>query len=439
MWWRASWVGRLAPHAEAGVLRRLSERRQWRKLANYLWVESLMARGSKRLWGGKPYWLTIDPTNFCQLQCPFCPTGANRGVRDKANMTLEHFTRFMERVGPAAIHVDFMNWGESLLNKQLPEMVACAKSHGAEVKLDANFNDVSEETIERLILSKVDVLSLSIDGLTQETYERYRKGGRLDKVLANLELLTRKRKELRSDTPRIVWQFLVFRHNEHEAPRAEAFAKARGADQVSLVAPFLPNEPGYLWHWSARSPEYQMYKLPEEKPSQAELARVASDPHAKKTPSALAFHARRFTPSQVLSARAFWSSMKEVRSLAQAKRALSRLAQAASAARRKGSIPFQIAAERPICKWPWAGMALNPNGSVSPCCSVEDQSDDFGDVFTRGWSSLWNGKNYRRARAHVARTLKGKAGPVADSDHVCERCTAIGYANFRFPPGWEDK
>jgi MoaA/NifB/PqqE/SkfB family radical SAM enzyme len=439
MWWRADWVRRAAPHAEAGVLRRLTEEKRWRKLANYLWVETLMARGARRLWGGKPYWLTIDPTNFCQLQCPFCPTGANRGVRDKANMTLEHFARFMETVGPTAIHVDFMNWGESLLNKSLPEMVAVAKSYGAEVKLDANFNDVSEETIERLVLSKLDVLSLSIDGLTQETYERYRKGGRLDKVLANLETLARKRRELRSETPRVVWQFLVFRHNEHEAAGVEAFAKARGADQVSLVAPFLPNEPGYLWHWSARDPRYQMYKLPDEKPSQAELARVAADPHAKKTPSALAFHARRFTPGQILGPKALLSSLRGVRGLADARRALTRAAKAAASSRRAGRVPFQNAAERPICKWPWAGMALNPNGSVSPCCSVEDQNDDFGNVFTHGWAALWNGPRYRRARAHVARTARGRAGPIADSDHVCERCTAIGYANFRFPPGWEER
>lgn len=428
---------KLIPHAERGVIERLWREKRWRKLANYVWVEFLLARGSRFMWGGRPYWLTIDPTNFCQLQCPFCPTGANRGVRDKASMTLQHFERFMERVGPTAIHVDFMNWGESLLNKNLPEMIACAKRHGAEVKLDANFNDVSPETIERVILSKLDVLSLSIDGLEQDTYARYRKGGDLAKVLANLGALVRKRAELRSAGPRIVWQFLVFRHNEHEVPRVEAFAKERGVDQVSLVSPFLPNEPGYLWQWSARAPEYRMYDLPKEAPPEGELARVAADPHAKKTAATLSLRARRFRAGQLLRPSAIWASLSEARGLDELKRAVARLASAASAARRAGAVPFRKAAERPICKWPWAGMALNPDGSASPCCSVEDQGDDFGDAFKSRWGALWNGPKYRAARAHVARAARGQAAPIADSDHVCERCTAIGYANFRLPPGWE--
>ncbi|HXT01913.1 MAG TPA: radical SAM protein, partial [Elusimicrobiota bacterium] len=111
---------RFCPHAERDVSARLWREGRRRKLLNYLWVEFLLARGSARLWGGKPYWLTVDPTNFCQLHCPFCPTGANRGVRTKSEMTLEHFELLMERLGPTLVHVDMINWGESLLHKRLP-------------------------------------------------------------------------------------------------------------------------------------------------------------------------------------------------------------------------------------------------------------------------------------------------------------------------------
>jgi len=433
----------LFPHAEAAVARRLRRLGLWRKLANYLWVEFLIGRGSARMWGGKPYWLTIDPTNFCQLHCPFCPTGANRGVRGKSSMSLEHFKKFLDLVGPCVIHMDMMNWGESLLNKSLPDMIAHAKRYGIEVRLDANFNDVSEETIEKLILSGLDVLSVSIDGISQETYGRYRVGGNLDRVLANLEALTRRRRELGRTTPHIIWQFLVFRHNEHEAGAVEAFAHARGVDQVSFVAPFLPNEPGYLWEWSARSPNFRLYPLPEKEPAPREMERARDSVHVKKNPSSEAFHARRFQARHLLSWPYVSGALAQARGLEGVAAALWRRAgEVVSQARASGTgldaAPFSGAkgGVRAVCKWPWAGMAVNPNGSVSPCCSIESESDDFGNAFTRGWGRLWNGPKYRASRRHVRRYVQNRRGVLPHSDHACERCTAIGYANFKFPISW---
>lgn len=433
MWTSTSWFKRLFPHAEALVAERLRARRQWRKLANYLWVEFLLARASTRLWGGKPYWLTIDPTNFCQLQCPFCPTGANRGVRDKATMDFAHFERFMEAAGPCAVHIDFMNWGESLLNKRLPEMIAVAKRYGAEVKLDANLNDASAQLLERLVLSRLDCLSVSVDGLTQQTYGRYRVGGRLDRVLANLKTISRLRRELNSATPLIIFQFLVFRHNEHEVPQVEAFARAHGADRASLVSPFMPSDPAYLWEWMAKDERWQMYRRPESAPPAVERELAARAAHVKNIPAAAAFHARRFKPAQTLRLSALCGLLRQARLPRDCPRIVSRLLAAVLDARRKAAIPYRGEAQ-PLCKWPWAGLALNPDGAISPCCSVEDQNDDFGNAFQKGLGAIWNGRLYRRARRHVARYAAGRAAADPAADHVCERCTAIGHANFRFPP-----
>jgi len=418
---------RLCPEADERVAARLWRERRWRKLLNYLWVEFLLARGSARLWGGKPYWLTIDPTNFCQLHCPFCPTGADRGVRDKASMSLAHFEKIMRVLGPAAVHLDLMNWGESLLHKDLPEMIACAKRHGVEVRLDANLNDVSEAALERLILSGLDVLSASMDGLSPETYGRYRAGGSFEKALGNLRALIRKRRELGRANPWIIWQFLVFRHNEHEVERVEAFAREVGVDQVGLTPASLPDEPAYLWEWMARDERFRRYALPASEPPAERRESARSAAHVKKTPSSLAFHARRFDPKELLTPRRLLDALRWQDLPALAARIRAVRAQAERPAAAAGS------AGRRVCKWPWAGVAVNPNGSVSPCCSVEDQSDDLGNVFTQSWSSLWSGSAYRRARRHVRRYVRGETDARPGSSHVCERCTIIGRANFQFP------
>lgn len=420
----ASWRGRafswLCPHGDIALAYALWRRGAYRKWLNYLLVEFQLARGHA-ISLGKPYWLTIDPTNFCQLQCPFCPTGAGRGVRTKASMSLDHFRRFLGLAGPCAIHMDLMNWGEPLLNKDVPEMIACAKSHGIEVKLDCNLNDVTEDVARRLIASGLDILSVSIDGASQETYEQYRIGGKLEKVLENLRLLVRLRKE-RGSGPKLIWQFLVFKHNEHEVERARELAREIGVDDVSFVAPFMPNEPAVLGAWLSDRGDYQLYPAPSERSGASPRSVVKIE----EIPSLVSFRARRFQPSD----------MRAVSYLARnAEPALWRRAweSRGSAAPQAPATPYAAPAQ-PLCKWPWAGMTVNPNGSVSPCCSVEDESDDFGNLWSGGLSGLWNGGRYRRARRHVRRYSQGRAAVQPLSDHVCERCTAIGYANFKFPP-----
>lgn len=423
----------LLPHAEARVVRRLLDERRYRKLVNYLWVQGLMGAGSTRMWGGYPYWLTLDPSNFCQLHCPFCPTGANKGIRDKSQMDFDHFAKFIDRVGPYVIRMELMNWGESLFNRRLPDMIAAAKRHGIALELHENFNNVTEHTIEQLVRSGLDILSISIDGLTQETYEAYRVGGNLQRVLGNFDALVRKRAELGSATPRIVWQYLVFRHNEHEVDRVEAFARARGADEVRIKAPYLPTEARFLAAWMPRDPRFQLYPLPEE------AAALEGQPRPSPTKpirSATALRARRFRPRLLLAP----SRLRRIVAMVRSPRDLGRAATmvgalVATSFRPRALRGEAIIREKPgdtpgFCEWPWAGMTVNPNGAVSPCCAIEDQDDDFGNVFAEPWQHLWNGRDYRAARRHVRRYAAGRAGIEVDSDHPCVRCSLIGNIKF---------
>jgi radical SAM protein with 4Fe4S-binding SPASM domain len=82
--------------------------------------------------------------------------------------------------------------------------------------------------------SGLDRLIISIDGTTQETYQQYRVGGRLDKVLEGAKNIVKWKKELNSRTPFIIFQFLVVRHNEHQIEEVKALAKEIGVDDVWL-------------------------------------------------------------------------------------------------------------------------------------------------------------------------------------------------------------
>ena len=82
--------------------------------------------------------------------------------------------------------------------------------------------------------SGLDRLIISIDGTTQEVYEQYRKGGKLEKVLEGARNILHWKKELKSSTPHIIFQFLVVKPNEHQVAEVHALAKTLGVDQVVL-------------------------------------------------------------------------------------------------------------------------------------------------------------------------------------------------------------
>ncbi|MBI3582259.1 MAG: hypothetical protein HY098_09355, partial [Nitrospinae bacterium] len=65
--------------------------------------------------------------------------------------------------------------------------------------------------------SGLDRLIISIDGTTQETYEHYRVGGELQKVIEGTKNILTWKKKLRSKKPYVIFQFLVVRPNEHQA------------------------------------------------------------------------------------------------------------------------------------------------------------------------------------------------------------------------------
>src|SRR5204863_3220994 len=84
---------------------------------------------------------------------------------------------------------------------------------------------------------------VAIDGARQETYERYRVGGRLERVLANVDLLRAAKVRAGSAHPRIVLECHVFPWNGDDVPAVETLGRARGLE----VRVFKGDVPGAEW------------------------------------------------------------------------------------------------------------------------------------------------------------------------------------------------
>ena len=188
----------------------------------------------------RPLKLTFDPTNYCQLRCPLCPTGARIQDRDRGRAQIHVFEHLMEEVGDYVFLIDFFNWGEPLLNERVEELIALASRRSIVTFMSSNLSvPMSDTRLRRLVQSGLNQLIVSLDGATPETYGTYRRLGRFDLVLQNMKRLLAIRKELGVTLPVVNWQFLVFRFNEHEIETVREMARDMGVDSVTFRAPFL--------------------------------------------------------------------------------------------------------------------------------------------------------------------------------------------------------
>jgi hypothetical protein len=117
---------------------------------------------------------------------------------------------------------------------------------------------------------------VSLDGVTQESYSKYRRKGDIALVRENTMRIQRARQRLGRATPKIVWQFLVFRHNEHEIEQARALHKEWGADEFIAGGAEMPLEPHNEGFEPSTIPAYNIYHP--DHPLQKEAERqLASD------------------------------------------------------------------------------------------------------------------------------------------------------------------
>jgi MoaA/NifB/PqqE/SkfB family radical SAM enzyme len=209
----------------------------------------------------RPVLLVIDPTNTCNLRCPFCPTGQRKKAQAPSFMPLEKFDRIMRTLKPYLSSVNFANWAEPLLHKDVYGMIASAKRHNdAYCSLSSNFHAFNERDAEKMVRSGLDYLIVAMDGMDQTSYERYRRGGSLDKVLENIRTLVTVKKAMKSRKPFIEWQYLVFKHNEKDMRRAVKLREELGVDMLKFKSAWIYGIGQNYDAWAPENRKFNRYE-----------------------------------------------------------------------------------------------------------------------------------------------------------------------------------
>jgi radical SAM protein with 4Fe4S-binding SPASM domain len=171
---------------------------------------------------GMPLAAGIEITNHCNLKCPECSSGSDILTRTRGFMTEKLFDRFISEAGPYLFNINLYFQGEPMIHPLFFNFVE--KCGRFKVTVSTNGHFLTGENSRKLAESCIKKLIISLDGMNDETYSRYRVGGDLKKVIAGIRDISKELSRVRSSM-KFEIQFLVNRYNESQIPAAEQFAK----------------------------------------------------------------------------------------------------------------------------------------------------------------------------------------------------------------------
>jgi radical SAM protein with 4Fe4S-binding SPASM domain len=181
---------------------------------------------------GYPVSVSFEPTTSCNLRCPECPSGLRQFSRPTGMLQNDLFKKTIDDIHKELLYLIFYFQGEPYLNPGFLEMVKYASGKKIYTATSTNAHYLTDEVAKKTVESGLDRLIISIDGTTQDVYKQYRVGGSLDKVLEGAKNIMKWKKELKSKTPFVFFQFLVVKPNEHQVEDIKRLAKEVGVDEV---------------------------------------------------------------------------------------------------------------------------------------------------------------------------------------------------------------
>lgn len=183
---------------------------------------------------GKPFHVSFEPTTACNLGCPECPSGLKQFSRATGKMGVEEHRAWLNSMASRLIYVTYYFQGEPFLNPNLLALIQEAKKKRLFTATSTNAHFIDERNAENIVQSGLDQLIISVDGTTQAVYEQYRVHGDLSKVWKATQALVEAKKRLKSTTPRLIFQCLALKPNEHEIPMIFQKAEDFGVDEVRI-------------------------------------------------------------------------------------------------------------------------------------------------------------------------------------------------------------
>ncbi|HTY22840.1 MAG TPA: radical SAM protein [Desulfomonilaceae bacterium] len=190
-----------------------------------------------------PYSAVIDVTNICNLKCPYCPTGARRkSGRTHRMVDPAAVEKLLNEIGDYLISVNLYDWGEPFLHPRIVDLVQMCHDRGIFTMISSNMNTLNQQLMDEVCEAGLDYLVVSLSGTTQEVYQKYHRGGRIERLIENVRHISEFKKKHALKTPIIEFHYLVFKNNQQEVPAARDLARRLGVQIFRALPAVGPEE-----------------------------------------------------------------------------------------------------------------------------------------------------------------------------------------------------
>ncbi len=169
----------------------------------------------------------MEVSSLCNARCPMCLRNVSGGqtnpqlpqtelrLTDIQGFFSSDFIRQLKRIYFCG------NYGDPILARDLIPILEHLRSLSPQIRLQLFTNGSLKESDFWVALAKLGVeIHFGIDGLG-ETHSLYRRNTDFEKIITNA-------KSFIDAGGSAHWDFIVFRHNEHQVQEAEAFSKKLG-------------------------------------------------------------------------------------------------------------------------------------------------------------------------------------------------------------------
>lgn len=178
-----------------------------------------------------PRRLVLELTNACNLNCVMC--GRNAANFKPTFFDMENF-HSLEPLMDTIEEVTLMGWGEPTIHPHFNEMLEIINRHAARKYFCSNGMNLKK--IKNAIFDyNVDVFAISLDGATDETNSRIRRGSNINQIKADLQEIVKIKKERGLKYPWINFVFCAMRSNIQELPDLVRLAAEIGIEEVKVV------------------------------------------------------------------------------------------------------------------------------------------------------------------------------------------------------------
>lgn len=312
-----------------------------------------------------PIHLQLEHTTYCNMNCKSCER--SKFITRPKHLSLDTFQKILEQIRPQKITLGGV--GEPFMHPHIFEIIHLAKRYGCSINTTTNGTLLTQERCDQVVKSGLDLIKISIDAATRETYLKVRGEDKFLQVLDGIRGLTDAKKRLDSITPYIRLNYVMFRDTYHDIARTVGLADRLGVDAIY----FQPLELVNIEERYALLVGDLTYKE-----FSQEIAWALDVSRRSKVNTNLQA-IRKKLPT-------YWKKYRlETRK-----------------------------EDTRICILPWFSTYITVDGILRPCCSFSQTQADMGNIIHQDIQEIWNGEQYQRFRQAMRRGKRSYA--------ICANC-----------------